>query len=225
MKNNKISQKATRSKTIYAAVFILGFIVLILLSEIIYSLKNRPDTLVNYYYLRIQKSLSNRDIGKVMLFYTKAAEIKLLEVIKEHPDISVSNTLNRPALPNNPKLTGVYLDYLNSIDFDLLVGSYASQWAKHYYELGLIAYQNNENAIAESYWLNAISLAPEWSYFHVELANYYLVNNKPDESAMVIEHCIRFDFPKDHCLEYDSDQGKTASPSPIGSWREKIESI
>jgi len=224
MKNNK-SQKATRSKAVYAVVFIFGFIVLILLSEIIYSLKNRPDTLVNYYHLRIQKSLSNRDISKVMLFYTKAAEIKLLKVIKEHPEISVSDTLNRPTLPNNPKLTDAYLDYLNSIDFDLLIGSYASQWAKHYYGLGLIAYQNNENAIAESYWLNAINLAPEWSYFHVELANYYLLTNRLDESLKVIENCARFRFPKDHCLEYDTSQIKTASPSPIGSWKEKIESI
>lgn len=206
--------------------FLLGFIALVFLSELIYSFTNKSQLGVHAYLKMAQVSAQKADLKKTLRNLAKAAEIRLEnQVAQKYPDIEIETQVAIPTIPNNESLNNAFLNFLKSIDYETLKDSYASKWAKPFYKLGLLAYVQKEPELVVPFWEIGVNLAPEWSYLHVELANFYLTQGNSSKATSTIDYCLTFQHPKDHCQEYLEKNIKYSSPVPVGSWEAEINAI
>jgi len=64
-------------------------------------------------------------------------------------------------------------------------------------------------------------LAP-WSYFHLELASLYFNDGNFYKAKEILQACLKFEDPKEHCQSYiNSGMAQFKNEKP-GFWREKI---
>lgn len=209
----------------YLIFLIFFFIALSFFSELIYTLRNRPPRLASY-YLKIVCFYSKRsDTQKAIRYFNKAAEVKIEEIGKNYPDLAPKTSITPPSIPDNSYINQLYLSYLQNLNSDELGKVYPDKWAKHFYNLGLMAYRNNEPDITAPFWETAIYLAPEWSYFHVELANFYLIQGNANKAREQIEFCLQFQFANKHCREFLRENILTNSMEAVGIWEEQINKI
>jgi tetratricopeptide (TPR) repeat protein len=178
-----------------------------------------------YHLNKTQAMVQKSNIQQALNHLDKAAESKLKEVDKKYPDITLITSVIIPALPDNPDLMKAYLSFLRGIDYDYLKEIYASKWAKIYYFFGLTAHEHNELDLVIPFWQVAVNLAPEWSYFHTELANYYLIQGEIDKARSQIEYCLQFHFPQAHCRQFMEENVQTNSPETVGFWEKQVKDI
>jgi len=224
-----VATKSAQGKSLgkkYTFVLIASTITFFLLSELIYQINNRSQLGVYDYLNMASTSADKSDIEETIKLLGKASELRLKgEVIKEHPDIEMQSTISTPPLPKDKAVQEEYSNYLKSIDYEELKREDASRWAKIYYSLGLLAYEQNEPGLVAPFWKIAANLGPEWSYFHIELANFYLSRGEPDKAKEQIEFCLQFQNPKTHCSEFMQEHIQTNNAQPVGTWQDKINDI
>lgn len=94
-------------------------------------------------------------------------------------------------------------------------------WAQWFYGLGVTS-ASNDNLQTASIMLHfARSLAPEWSYFHIELANQLFANNQASEAINVLSECLLFNAAQSYCQAM-LDQKIWEKNQPIGFLSEQI---
>lgn len=170
---------------------------------------------IKTYLDQVKSSAKDSNAQAALGSLGKGADIKLSQLAKAYQERKMEITVTIPVLPDNPKLTQSISEYLQNFNAEELTTLNPSIWAKPFYMLGLIAYRNNEPSFLVPVWKNAISLAPEWSFFYVELANYYSSIGKTQEAKDILNGCTQFNSPKFHC--------KTFMDTNLGN--NKIESI
>lgn len=84
--------------------------------------------------------------------------------------------------------------------------------------------QGREKEVA-SWWEKAYQAAPDWSYFYIDLASLYLDLNEPEKAESVLNTCLNFYYPKNHCQEYLERLSKGIDFEPPGFWRSQIKAI
>lgn len=227
LKNNVADLKRSKSVKIFLIFFALA--TLLIVSDIVYVLNNDSSRIPGYYTAyhlnRTQVLAQESNIQQALNHLDKAVGSKLKEVDKKYPNLTLETSMIIPALPDNPDLIKAYLGFLREIDYDYLKESYVSKWAKIYYVLGLTAHKHNELDLVVPLWQVAANLAPEWSYFHVELANFYLTQGEMDKAHSQIEHCMQFHFPQAHCRQFMEENVQTNLPEAVGSWEKQIKDI
>jgi len=116
--------------------------------------------------------------------------------------------------------SGFYEDQLRKFRFsEKEIGIYL---AKMYYLLGLSAYKYGYIDTTESFWLTAIYIAPEWSYFHVELANMYSLNGNDTTVKKTIDFCASFITAKDHCMRHYNQAAVQKTIKDVGFMKQTI---
>jgi tetratricopeptide (TPR) repeat protein len=194
----------------------------------VHILKNKPSQISDYYVAyhlnRAQAFVQKSNIQQAMNHLNKATENKLKEVDQTYPDLILETEVTIPALPNNPDFVEVYYSFLKDTDYNLL-NENASKWSKIYYYLGLIASDHNEFDLVVPFWQIAVNLSPEWSYFQIELANFYLAREEIDKAYSQMDYCQQFHFPQAHCRQFIEENIQTNSPEIIGSWEIVIKDI
>lgn len=205
--------------------FGLSFIALLFLSELFYTIKNKPSSLVPYNLAlaRIYSKMSNNQ--KSIMYLSKASSTKIKEVVNKYPGLTFKTSVAIPSLPDNQDLAQAYNNLLQNLNYNELEKTYPSKWAKPFYDLGLIAYKNNEPGLTIPFWERAVNLAPEWSYFHIELANFYLTQGKTDKARELIEFCLQFKFPEKHCREFLELNIKYETAMFVGYFEKQINDI
>jgi tetratricopeptide (TPR) repeat protein len=227
LKNKAAGLKCSEPVKIFLVFFALA--TLFIGSEIVYILNNNPSQILSYYATyhlnRTQAFVQKSNIQQALNHLDKAAGSKLKEVDKEYPNLTLETSMIFPTLPDNPDLINDYLDFLRDFDFDELERGNTNEWANLYYFLGLMAYKHNQSKLVVPFWQTAINFSPEWSYLHVELANYYLTQGEKDRAQSVIESCLQFHFPKKHCKQFMEENVETNSSVPVGFWEKEINDI
>lgn len=150
-----------------------------------------------YYYLL--SSLNEGDKTEVEISFERLIEISHWRKNEHWQNIYDSlqkGSSNLEALKIFSELTH---KYWNIGDFDYRK---KLNLAKLLYLSGLEAYNNNELDLTISLWENASLLAPDWSYFHIELANLYLTYEEKNEAMEQIETCLKFRSAKEHCNQF-----------------------
>lgn len=199
---------------------ILGVLILASVSEAIFQLNNNPSIqyLFQPYFARFfikstLPELAFKQIGKV-------ADYKL-----QNANLKVSESLNIPNLSKNRELKKGYVVFLNENKNDLLNSTDYNFWSKSFYKLGLIAHQNNEPDLVTSFWQSAINFSPQWSYYHIELANYFLFKGLTNDSAETLTFCLKFEYPRQHCQEFIKNNLERNTHEKVGFLEKTIEGI
>ncbi|HUS60173.1 MAG TPA: O-antigen ligase family protein [Nevskiaceae bacterium] len=124
-------------------------------------------------------------------------------------------------LGKEEKKIALYEELAEKIKFVEPESRFQIFYARSLYKLGLYFYEKGSLQKTEACWQEAARLAPQWSYFHLELADLYNYQGDFEKARKTLENCLQFYWPKEHCqgvLEREDWQEP-------GSWQEKILSI
>lgn len=80
--------------------------------------------------------------------------------------------------------------------------SFNPRLAKALYFIGEDYLHQGRKKEAVYWWEKAVEPAPDWSYFHVELASLYFSLGKREEAELVLNNCVELLYPRKHCQEY-----------------------
>ena len=200
----------------------IGFFVLILFSESLYALRNNPEVKIRLYLNLARVSSKASRVQGALNFLGKVAEIRLEEIAKGYPEVNFKTTETVPPIPENPQLNKDYTLFLQGLDYKLLAQPAYTKWAKTFYTLGLLAYKNNETDLVIPFWQAAINIAPEWSYFHIELANFYSSTGDILNAKETLNYCLKFNYTKEHCQLFLNDNLESGSYEEIGFMEKDI---
>jgi O-antigen ligase len=143
--------------------------------------------------------LNNIDINKVTAFNYLATRITF-------------NTVSTPTivkiLPFNQQL---------NLDQNLF-------FAILFYNLGLDQLTTHPDQTL-IYWQLASFLAPYWSYFHIDLANFYFNQSHPELALEQLQYCQKFNTATAHCQNYLNSYKSTGLFNPPGSELTSVLSI
>lgn len=134
--------------------------------------------------------------------------------------LSIPKIIN---FPNDDKFKAEFSAELKQFNFNSIIDISNNDLAKIFYRLGLIAYQNNQKDLVAPLWITMVNLAPEWSYFQLELANYYLSINDLKNAKISIDYCTQFEFPETACSSFLINEIQNNQPQPVGFMKDKIQ--
>ena len=200
---------------------ILAFFALILTSETIYQLKNNSGLKITV-FIAASRLLAKADLTEESLKYFEKAYDTRLEQFSYDSYQKPKEESKFPKLPENRRLMDEYKSILRNLNGNELTNTYAS-WGKILYNLGLSAHKNGESDLVIPYWKSAVSIAPEWSYFHIELANFYLSTGDVLNAKETLHYCLQFNHPRKHCQMYLDDNFYSNNPREVGFLEEFIE--
>ena len=223
-KNIKVDRRRKSSFKVVIAI-LLTFLLLLIISESLYRSKNDNNLSIRYYLKMTEVNAKRGNLPKALESFNNATNIKVQEGGREYKLLNEEVSIPTPVTPYSDNSKSDYLEYFETYNFKGLNSSYLSSWAIPFYQLGKISYEYGEFDNAVSLWESARMLAPEWSYFHVELANLYLTLGDSEKARAQIEYCLKFHFPQNHCREFLEGNIRSNSPEQVGTWEEKINEI
>jgi O-antigen ligase len=97
-------------------------------------------------------------------------------------------------------------------------------YAKLYYFIGLAYYNRGNYETSLKFWWIASQLVPEWSLYHLELANLYHLLGDNQKALDVLDTCISRKWPKRHCVDYARQIERSGFQEP-GSFQKDIRNI
>lgn len=97
--------------------------------------------------------------------------------------------------------------------------------AKSFYLIGEEYLNQGKEEEVVFWWRKAVEASPEWSYFHIELASLFINLGELDQAREVLNNCLDFYFPKEHCQKYQDRLSKGIDFESPGFWRLKILAI
>jgi len=150
----------------------LCVVMLFFISEVLY-VANHPD-IFNDYILKTARGLSSLSKTDIAFYVLTKGKIQL------------------PSDPNYKVLVSSYLKE-SSQKYDL---------PRIYYDLALASYTNNEKSLTPELLGLSIDIDPDFSFWRVELANYYLSIGQPKVGRKVLDDCMTKEYPKKHCEDY-----------------------
>ena len=193
---------------------------LFFISEGIYQLLNNPSVQIPVYLYLARLSAKTGDVKNSLNYFEKAYSIRLGELSYSDRQ-EFRKEKDFPKFPENQKLIDEYKDILGSLEINKFTNTY-DVWGKTLYNLGIVAYQNAERDLVIPFWETAVQISPEWSYFHIELANYYLTNKMQEEAIAQLDYCLKFKHPKSFCQWYIDNHLELGKPDTVGFLEGKI---
>ncbi len=85
-----------------------------------------------------------------------------------------------------------------------------------FYQLGLELYNENQPKSTEILWKKITKINPQWSHFHIELANLYWEKGEKKKAVNQLEEiCSQYNSPRKHCLNYLKDYPYFQKPGSL----------
>lgn len=94
--------------------------------------------------------------------------------------------------------------------------------AKTLYQIGQDYLKEGKKEETLFWWQKAPAWAPWWSYFYIEVANLYIELGDLHKAEEVLNNCLNFFHPREHCQEYLDRLSKGESFESPGFWRSQI---
>jgi len=152
--------------------------------------------LKSWFYLttgNLDKSIENLD---------KSANFFIEKNQTFYPEVIFDSDVSSGLAGVNDTMKSEVANLLKGFLPQAILVSYSSIVSNIYYMMGMIAYENGSNDYAKDFFQTAVYLNPTLSLLHVELANLYLNQGLVDKADEVINYCMRFQSPSQHCREF-----------------------
>lgn len=203
--------------------YLLLFIALLLSAEAVFLYKNKGE-MVRWYTRVAKVYLKRSKPNHALAYFNKAAEVRLKEVSSNNPEIFKQSDLKDSKISDVSNIESYILDVLSPTSSELVAYS-TKDWAKSYYKLAVASYDNGLNDMVQPFFENATMLAPQWSYFYIELANYYQLTGKYEKAIEQIQLCMEQYHPKSDCQSYYERSLTKSQTNSVGFLRKTIEKI
>lgn len=172
---------------------VLAAILILLISEIVF-VSTHPDVSSGY-ILKAAKIISG--VGKTDLAFSVL-------------------TKGQVKLPVNHSYQNLVKKYLLSVPLE-------HNLARVYYDLALLSYVNNEDGLTSALLELSIKTDPDFSFWYVELANYYLLKDQNEKGKRILDTCLSRIGPKRHCEDYLLDSFNAGLFKNVGFLRKAID--
>lgn len=183
------------------------------ISELIYIYNSKPEYSVNakLFIAYVLSNINNpKSVKYLQLAGVEMTEINSVESKGKFPKLEPSN------LNEFSNLNSINYSSIKGKEFIVIFPANPSEKSLMFYNLALNAYGQGAVDLALNYFTIASYIKPHSSYYHVELANLYLILGNPKRSTEVIEYCKSYEIPKKHCEEYQTNNLKTNTPLEVG---------
>ena len=117
-----------------------------------------------------------------------------------------------------------YRNILQNIDISTITNSPDNRISEIFYELGLAGYSSGLSEVALRLLQTSIFIEPELSFYHVELANYYLTQGDKTQAEKTINYCLLYKDPYNHCKDYLENSLLKGATDRVGFMREAVNS-
>lgn len=203
------------------------FLVTLILSEFIYIAKHPPSTesSKNIFLKAAGVSKELNLASPTLYFLNIASTFRTREIAQLYRHVGWKAEKVDPDFPKKELLSTLYSNTLNTTDLSNLLNEPDSSWAKIYYDLALICFDKTEDYLGEYFLDKAAQLAPEWSYFHIELANYYLSTGNKVAAEETIKWCENFKYSKENCQHFFENNILNDRTVEIGFYKNEIHNL
>jgi hypothetical protein len=122
------------------------------------------------------------------------------------------------ALPNN-------VEYINDVkkDFESLPTFF--NLPALIYNLAITAYNDQLPNLTPKLLNISIRMDPDFSFWRVELANYYLLNGNSSQAKNTLDDCLKFEAPRQHCQDFMNGPFTSNQPQKVGFLNQTIRQI
>lgn len=186
-----------------------------LISEGLYVYNNEP--LFLQYSFQVTRFLAS--IGKTKLsFYilTKTASF-----ISKNDD-QVDKNQFQISLPEDTKLEEDIDLYIKALPDGSFIKWGKNDLSRVFYDIAVLSSNNEYKALTSNLLTAAVDLNPRLSFWSVELANYYLLNDQSDASKSILNTCMKMEESKKHCQDYMENNVLKSNPLPVGFLKDEI---
>jgi hypothetical protein len=182
-------------KIIKIILIIFGIIVLFVLSEALFLYK-KPDEL-SVYTLRAAKIVLPTENADATFFVLTKGQLKL---------------------PQDQNYKNLVMNYLTTLPqgYDL---------PRVYYGLALISYSNGEENLTPELLKLSIDADLNFSFWYVELANYYLSIGQANAGRKVLDDCMKIDAPRKFCQDFLNGNFNSNMPQNIGFLKDSVDTF
>lgn len=224
--NNNYTNKPL-VKTLGLVRILVIFFTTVIISEFIYIAKHPPSIETSRaIFLKAAEATRQINIPSPTLYLLDVATTyRIKEIARLYPNTRWKTRTVDFILPRDGALLTIYNRMLKTADLSDLPSLPNSSWAKLYYDLGIISFKNKEIHIGEYFLDRATQLAPEWSYFHIELANYYLLAHDKKAAKETIDWCENFKYSKASCQDYFEKNILNDTPVQVGLYENEIHNL
>lgn len=178
--------KEKKSSKTKIFIFIGLLISMMLLSELFYALRNK--WVLYSYTLIVSKLLNRLELTDAAFYLSTGLKYKL-----PNNDLFIKDVSEKyKSLP----------DYFNL--------------PAYLYFFGVSAYEYNLKDLTPKLIELAIKMDPDFSFWRVELANYYLSQGKSDTAEKTIVDCVKLQHPRNHCEDFMNTYIQTRQTYDVG---------
>lgn len=179
---------------------------------------SKQDPSMNYWLA--DKYYYQGNLGKAAKYYQKAIEYNPLgnyRLYQRLGEIYIK-------IGQKEKKEELYQFFSQNLD-KVKVEKEDKSLAKTLYQIGQDYLKEGKKEETLFWWQKAPAWAPWWSYFYIEVANLYIELGDLHKAEDVLNNCLNFYYPKEHCQEYLEKLSKGMDFEPPGYWRSKILAI
>lgn len=208
------------------ALFICVIIFLFVGSEFVNYLSDPASSssaLLNRYYINQSISKAKEtNFESSFNFLSIASNINIFGEYGRYHNLLPDDYKETTDLNTDEKLASLVLDHISNLKESDYIKPEDQGLGKIYYDLGLIAYKSNRSDLTPYFFKMAMYNNPEFASFHVELINYYLVNNLKSEVKNQLDYCFKFKNSQAMCNDYKKASIDTGVSREIGFLSDEI---
>lgn len=178
------------------------FVLLSVISEVLF-LYNNPTYLDSFFFKQSQNYAKKNDAQKAINYLSIVSNLTINQSRRNYPKVVPKNFEASIKLPgNNQDLNKDISKYLMTIDFSTLEKDRKYTMSRMFYDMGNIAYKDNEPKLFESFLQVSYYEDPNTSFWPVELANYYYLSGNKETAENTLKKCMELTDPRKHCQDY-----------------------
>lgn len=208
----------------FVSLCLFVLLLLVLSSEIVYMVSNNSPELN---YLLLSKTKRYAQINELDKSFRYLNWLTKLNINYNHKKqksglIPKDYVFNIDAALENINFVQEYQNILQKVDVSVVANSPDNRISEIFYELGLTGYSNGLPEVALRLLQTSIFIEPELSFYHVELANYYLNLGNKIRAEETLNYCLKYKDPYAHCKDYLENSLLKGDVKNIGFLKETI---
>lgn len=211
-------------KILNITIIVFCFFLLFGVSEIVFIYNNKPELVENYYVWVSQKvvNLSLKKSVNLILASATRCDIRTRGGFNPYPNEYLVNYVN---ISKNDILTRDFKEYIQNKKMFNLCEKESYTYQRIFYDLALIAYKDKEPQLFVTLLQLATIIDPGFSYWPVELANYYYSIDNKEKAFAILNMCQQIPNTNLHCSQVETFFNDGNIPFEIGFLKSAVDDI
>lgn len=219
-----INEPRKNVSLVFVSICLFIFLLLVLSSEIVFMASNNSPEL-NYLFLsKVKRYAQTNELDKSLKYLNWLTKINVNYNRKKQKSglIPKDYRFDIGMALNDTNFVEEYRNILQNIDVSAIANSPDNRISEIFYKLGLAGYSKGLSEIALKLFQTSVFVQPELSYYHIELANYYLTLGDKIRAEEAVDYCLKYKDPFTHCKDYWENSLLKDEVNDVGFLKETI---